>query len=271
MPNLEEVSLNSDDIEMIRCCHYSANFFSKTKVAQVHCYHNESDSFPFDFLQNFNNLERLEIGCSLFKELFSYGGYEEKLAVALSGVKSLKLIALSNVVHVWPQGSNMDSVFPRIEGLEVWECNGLTNLAPSSASFHTFTTLDIWKCKGMMNIVTSSTAKSLVQLIKMSIRECSSVMEIVADEGEEEEEGKEEIVLSSLKCLELHDLPSLEMFCSGNCSCPCLEDVTVTQCPKFRVFSLGVLSTPNLQKVWLTEAKDQSLWKGDLNATLHFH
>ncbi|GLT82112.1 hypothetical protein SLE2022_005230 [Rubroshorea leprosula] len=271
MPNLEEVSLNSDDIEMIRSCHYSANFFSKTKVVQVHCYHNESDSFPFDFLQNFYNLERLEIGCSLFKELFSYGGYEVKLATALSGVKSLKLIALPNVVHVWPQGSNMDSVFPRIEGLEVWECNGLTNLAPSSASFHTLTTLDICKCKGMMNIVTSSTAKSLVQLIKMSIRECSTVMEIVADEEEEEEESKEEIVLSSLKCLELHDLPSLEMFCPGNCNCPCLEDVTVTQCPKFWAFSLGVLSTPNLRKVWLTEAKDQSLWKGDLNATLHFH
>ncbi|KAL5768399.1 hypothetical protein ACOSP7_014952 [Xanthoceras sorbifolium] len=61
--------------------------------------------------------------------------------------------------------------------------------------------------------------------------------EIVANEGDV---TKNDIILSKLKC-----------FCSGKYSFvfPSLEQLTAGECPKIKIFSQGVLSTPRLWKV----------------------
>ncbi|KAK6272603.1 hypothetical protein POUND7_009686 [Theobroma cacao] len=268
VPNLEELSLNSDDISILSNEVFPANLFSKIKVLQVHCYHQDSAIFPFRFIQKFTNLEKLDIGCCEFRDLFPSGEVEdeENHPRTLARVRSLKLVSLPNLSHIWQLSSRADLVLPLLEALVISHCSNLVNLAPSASSFSYLTTLDVWNCHGPENIVASSTAKSLVQLTRMSIRECNKVTEIIVDD--EEEETPKEIIFSNLVCLELNGLPSLLYFSSGSSALkfPSLEDVTVKQCPNLRYFHWGELSTPKLHKVWLTEEKDRSCWEGDLNA-----
>ncbi|MBA0619461.1 hypothetical protein Godav_028627, partial [Gossypium davidsonii] len=70
--------------------------------------------------------------------------------------------------------------------------------------------------------------------------------------------------------MELHCLPSLTSFCSGYCTLrfPSLEKVTLSQCPRMNNFYQGVLSTPQLYRVQLTETDLKGRWAGDLNATV---
>ncbi|XP_017982383.1 PREDICTED: disease resistance protein At4g27190 [Theobroma cacao] len=268
VPNLEELSLNSDDISILSHEVFPANLFSKIKVLQVHCYHQDSAIFPFRFIQKFTNLEKLDIDCCEFRDLFPSGEVEdeENHPRTLARVRSLKLVSLPNLSHIWQLSSRADLVLPLLEALVISHCSNLVNLAPSASSFSYLTTLDVWNCHGPENIVASSTAKSLVQLTRMSIRECNKVTEIIVDD--EEEETPKEIIFSNLVCLELNGLPSLLYFSSGSSALkfPSLEDVTVKQCPNLRYFHWGELSTPKLHKVWLTEEKDRSCWEGDLNA-----
>jgi hypothetical protein len=143
----------------------------------------------------------------------------------------------------------------------------LIYLAPSRASFQNLTNLDVRNCKRLVKLVTSTTAKSLAQLTRMSIKDCGMVTEIVANEGD----GiKDEIVFSKLEILELHCLPSLTSFCSEKHSFdfPSLVEVTVKQCPEMKFFSNEALSTPKLRRVKLTEEDKKGSWVGNLNTTI---
>ena len=106
-----------------------------------------------------------------------------------------------------------------LEKLEIFRCDNLTNLVPSSTSFQNLTTLIVYLCHGMIHVLTSSTARSLVRLRGMLIVRCEMITEIVADEDDEGDNyaAKDEIVFSDLKGLILLDLESLTSFsCSGN-------------------------------------------------------
>ncbi|XP_039028457.1 uncharacterized protein LOC120162368 [Hibiscus syriacus] len=87
-------------------------------------------------------------------------------------------------------------------------------------------TLAVLNCHGVEHIISSSTAKTLVQLTKMSVRECLKVTEIVAND-EEAVETLGEIIFRKLVVLELNELPSLLYFCSGNYALrlPYLEEI----------------------------------------------
>jgi hypothetical protein len=109
--------------------------------------------------------------------------------------------------------------------------------------------------------------------------------EIVTDEGEDEVE--DEISFSQLNYLELHCLPSLKGFNLSNHTIrfPSLKQVTVTGCPELKIFSNGVLSTPQQTKVeqakdnekhlerggeaWRYEPINSKIsWEGDLNTII---
>ncbi|KDO58840.1 hypothetical protein CISIN_1g0469681mg, partial [Citrus sinensis] len=57
--------------------------------------------------------------------------------------------------------------------------------------------------------------------------------------------------------------------CLGNYTLefPSLERVVVRQCPKMKIFSQGVVDTPKLNKVKLTEG-EEGCWEGNLNDTI---
>ncbi|KAL4325668.1 hypothetical protein GQ457_11G019040 [Hibiscus cannabinus] len=274
VPNLDELTLDSRDISMLIREDLPPNLFSDIKLLQVHCYHQETAILPFGFIQNFTNLDKLYVGCCKFRELFPSErlvGDPKKPLGTLSRVRTLKLFLLSNLRHIWKPNSKPDLIPPYLESLLVSHCSKLVSLAPSSSSFSNLTSLDVWHCHGLEHIISSSTAKTLVQLTKMSIRECREVTEIVENDEEKAGETVEEIVFSKLVVLELNTLSSLLYFSSGGYALklPSLEEITVIQCPYLITFHGGKeLNTPKLNKVWVTEEMDRSCWEGDLNATV---
>ena len=187
----------------------------------------------------------------------------------------LKLSQMPNLLHLWNENSQPGRTFENLYSLEVSKCGRLKNLVPSSISFRNLHYLKVSECHGLIYLVASSTAKSLVQLWKLVITECNRMTEIVRDEGEDEAE--DEISFGRLRYLELHCLPSLNGFNLSNHTIqfPSLEQVLVTSCPELKIFSNGVLSTPQLTKVDCYRWEQYSPFnsrifteKGDLNTTI---
>ncbi|KAJ6762666.1 RPP4C3 [Salix purpurea] len=211
-------------------------------------------------------METLVVTGGYFKELFPCQLVDEE-EHTLARIRCLKLWNLPDLEKIWNQDLRVDQLLQNLETLQVSYCDSLINLAPSASTFGNLTALHVWNCKALKYLVTSSTARSLVQLSVMSIRECEVVTEIVASSGDE---AGNEIIFRKLGSLKLDCLASLTSFCSVNFTFrfPCLTEVIMTNCPKIKTFSLGILSTPRLQKVWLSEEKDKGDWKGDLNITI---
>ncbi|KAK8514666.1 hypothetical protein V6N12_057563 [Hibiscus sabdariffa] len=266
IPQLEQVSFNSDDMWMVNDYHFEANLLRNIKYLHISCLFDEF--ILIGFLQRFYNLETLEVvGSCNFKELSPHkgdAGEDKDTITTLPKLKKLKLDYVNNTRLLWTQE---DHIFASLESLEVWQCHSLINLGSYFSTLQNLTTLDVWKCKEMRELITSCKAQSLVCLVTLRIEECETMKEVVASEGDE---TTYEIVFEKLKCLELHCLPSLKSFCSGNHTFrfPSLEQVILSKCPKMNNFYLGVLSTPKLQKVQLTKTDFKGRWAGDLNATV---
>ncbi|KAK8277793.1 hypothetical protein V6Z12_D10G296500 [Gossypium hirsutum] len=118
----------------------------------------------------------------------------------------------------------------------------------------------------MANLATPLIVESLVQLTTMEVSNCTKMTEIVANEGD----YHQTIVVRNLKCLQLSNLESLTSFCPGSYTFNflCLEEVVVEGCPKLKIFSEGVLSTPQLQSVKKGSLYMNRCWAGDLNTTI---
>ncbi|XVF57350.1 hypothetical protein PTKIN_Ptkin06aG0198100 [Pterospermum kingtungense] len=127
--------------------------------------------------------------------------------------------------------------------------------------------LKVSRCNGFVNLIASSTAKSLVQLTRMSVTDCDMIEEIIAGEGGE---VKDCIAFSQLKYLHLSCLPSLSAFCLRDhvFEFPSLEKLMVMKCPKMKIFCQGDVRTPQLQKVILTEDEEKGRWAGNLKTTI---
>ncbi|XVF30379.1 hypothetical protein REPUB_Repub16aG0052400 [Reevesia pubescens] len=269
IPKLEELTLNSDDITMLCDSQFSSSLFPGVKVLKVLCYHDEKASFPFSFVERFRNLQRLEVICCKFKELFSSEGDTDVLrhVGTLPQIESLKLDGLDSLLHIWKQDSQLYHILLNLATLEVHNSRGLIGLGLSLSPFQNLKTLDVWKCNAMINLVTSLAVQSLVQLEKMTIRQCLSMKEIVGDGGHEETYN---IIFSNLKFLEFQHLPNLTSFCSGNHTFefPSLEQLIVSQCPELKIFCPGVLNVPLLRTVQVRNKDDKGSWAGDLNSTI---
>ncbi|KAL9341503.1 hypothetical protein Peur_064828 [Populus x canadensis] len=265
IPNLEELSLNSKDAAKVCQGQFPADLFHKIRVLELQCFHDASAEFPFGIMHRFQNMEKLLVTHGYFKELFPCRLVDEE-EHTLARILHLKLFNLPDLEKIWNQDLQVDQLLQNLETLEVRSCDSLINLAPSASSFGNLTALHVWDCKALKYLVTSSTARSLVQLSAMSIKECKMVTEIVASKGDE---AGNEIIFWKLESLKLDCLASLASFCSINFTFkfPSLTEVIVTNCPKMKTFSPGI-STPKLQKVWLSKEKDKGHWERDLNITI---
>ncbi|XP_022719742.1 uncharacterized protein LOC111277593 [Durio zibethinus] len=271
VPKLEEVSLTSDDIAIICDSNVSQGIFHEIKALNLLCYHDESAIFPTTFLERFNNLEKLEVGCSRFNDLFSYerGVGKGTNAPTFLPVRKLTLGGLHYLEHMWMQGSRLDCILPNLEILEVVLCGNMISLGSSSTPFQNLMTLDVQECRAMINLVTSLAVQSLVQLKILRIKNCGSMKEIVGNEGDDE--ATYDIIFNRLECIELRHLPSLKSFCSGHHTFgfPSLNQVIVSHCPELEIFCKGDLNTPILQRVQVIAGEDEKVhWDGDLNVTI---
>ncbi|XP_052293102.1 probable disease resistance protein At4g27220 isoform X10 [Citrus sinensis] len=266
LPNLEELRLSKNkDIAKIWQGPFTDHLLNKLEVLAIE--NDESEVLPADLLERFHNLVNLQLAYGSYKELFSNEGQVEEHVAKLAQIKHLKLRRLNDLKHLWlwEQNSKLNTVFQNLETLSAHFCLNLTNLMPSSASFRCLTKLRVWACEHLINLVASSAAKNLVQLVHVSVSECSKITElVVASEGDA---ANDEIIFPKLGYLELHRLQSLTTFCSANYTFkfPSLCDLSVSACPKMKIFCGGVFSAPRLKEVCLN---GQNCWDGDLNTTI---
>ena len=137
------------------------------------------------------------------------------------------------VVRLYGNGE-IPNVEAPIARVGVSDFRRLKNFVPFSfTSFHYLQTLYVIGSDVLISLLTPSTARTLVQLRKIEIKNCKRMIEIVANEGSEAEPG-DEIAFNNLTYLELYKLPSLTAFHLGNRTIkfPSLDYVHVYRCPK---------------------------------------
>ncbi|XP_028789178.1 disease resistance protein At4g27190-like [Neltuma alba] len=249
--NLEKLTLNSEDASIILQGQLARKHFSKLKILYLANFEDERATFPYWFLQNITTLNELLVECSSFGEIF-----QEEIPIQDKGkfkigtrIKSLTLNQLYHLQHIGKERAQIDPVLEELEYLDVDQCSNLKHLVPSSVTFRHLTYFGVENCNGLIHLMTSSTARSLVKLTTMKIRNCDSLDQVVV--AEEREGSEDEIAFSSLQILELECLPMIKRFCSSNCvlNLPSLVNVVVKQCPRMNIFSKKSTSTPMLRQI----------------------
>ncbi|TXG66107.1 hypothetical protein EZV62_007382 [Acer yangbiense] len=259
---LEELHLTGDSLRLISQAQFSEHLIPKLKFLTFDC----ESVIPLDILWRFPNLEKLEFDEGSYEEIFSLEEVE-KHAERPSQIKSLKLRGIEKMKCIWKPHSKLDLIIQKLEILHVRRC-GLTDLLPPSTFFRNLKILHVEDCHKLTSILTSSTAESLVQLTEMKITSCDMLTEVVArDEGDV---TKNKIIFHKLKTLILSSLSSLTNFCVEDYTFefPALEKLEVFDCTKMEIFCQGVLSTPNLNKVYYRRWTTYCIWEGDLNTTI---
>ncbi|MBA0750190.1 hypothetical protein Gogos_004046, partial [Gossypium gossypioides] len=256
IPNLEQLRLRDlvGDVDQ-----FPPNLFPHIKVLKGH---HGGSPFIFFFLRRFYNLKSLEFDSFDFEHVVPCKGD----VGTPSPIKNLQLTSSKNLKHIWKKDSELGHILSNLRTLTIKNCDDLINLGASSVSFQNLTTLEVSCCKMMTNLVTPLVFEKMVQLITMRVSDCTKITEIVANEGD----YHQTIVVRNLKCLQLSNLESLTSFCPGSYTFNflCLEEVVVEGCPKLKIFSEGVLNTPQLQQVKLNSFVKKGCWAGDLNTTL---
>ncbi|TXG65483.1 hypothetical protein EZV62_006758 [Acer yangbiense] len=209
-PCLEGLRLLGKNIMMMWQGQVPESLFVKLKILEVR--DDDSTNLPLCIIQRFQNLETLSLVFSSYKEIFSNGEDQTRVA-APTKIKTLYLSQLDDLKYMWKQNFKLDLILQNLEALNIWGCNSLINVMPPSASFQNLTVMEVEGCSSLINIGTSSAAKSLVQLTQMRIEKCKKITEVVGNHGDVTED---EIIFPKLKSLSLLDLPSLTSFCSWN-------------------------------------------------------
>ncbi|XP_061366129.1 uncharacterized protein LOC133309383, partial [Gastrolobium bilobum] len=270
LSTVENLTMNNKDFDVILQSQYSGEHFTELKGITVCQFSDEESTFPYWFMKNVPNLEVLMVQRSSFTEIFQdepLMGEERQIKIS-TRPRLLALYCLDNLQHICREGFQIDPILQRLESILVIQCSSLTNLVPASVTFNNLTYLKVENCIGLVNLISCSTAKSLVKLTTMNIKECNLLENVV---NGKEDETNNEIAFRSLQTLELISLPRLRRFCSCNCfiKFPLLEEVVVKECPRMEIFSLGDTSTPNLQEVQIEENNEKSRWEGGLNETIN--
>ncbi|KAF7823503.1 putative P-loop containing nucleoside triphosphate hydrolase, leucine-rich repeat domain, L [Senna tora] len=263
--NLTDLSLNEKDAMRILNGHCEKNLFTGIEILYLQYFQETPVTFLDDLLENFPNTTTLLVRYSSFDTLFPSDEIGQCSNEGPTQINSLWLFELKQLKNIWNDDSLSNPIAEILEDLSVWVCPSLMRLAPPSISFKNLTNLEVKDCKGLIYLMTSSTAKSLVHLESLKIKNCEMIEDVVRiDEGESEEE----MVFESLEDLRLTSLLSFKSFCSGNLTFvfPSLVQLKVRGCPKMQNFSSGVTLAPFLKTVEVENGKMR--WKEDLNTTI---
>lgn len=265
-PNLQSLLLSEKELKIIS----QRNLLHKLKALYLVCFHVESDVFPYAFLQQVPNIQKLVVSCSSFTEIFCFQRPDVVYAELLSHLKVLTLDLLTELVSIGLEHSWVEPLIKNLETLEITRCFRLRNIAASTVCFSNLMHLFVSDCNGLVNLFTSSTAKSLARLKTMNIICCESIQEIVYHEGDASDED-EKIIFEELQALYLKDIHELKCFYSGNFTLcfPSLEQVYVINCHKMETFCPGTINADKLLGVKFQEISDAVPLEIDLNSTIH--
>ncbi|XP_027351357.1 uncharacterized protein LOC113862472 [Abrus precatorius] len=213
-----------------------SHLMQNLQILILQCYHedDESNIFSTGLLEKIPNLEKLEVRCSSFNEMFPSQRPVGDCTKIISKLKGLCLNGVDKLSSTGLEHSWVEPLLKTLEILEVFSCPCLKIMVPSTVSFSNLTFLDVGVCHGLVYLLTSSTARSLGQLRHMYIRDCHAIQEIVSKEGDHE--SNEEITFGQLNTLYLESLPSILGFYSGTSKLkfPSLDQVTLIECPQMK-------------------------------------
>ncbi|KAJ9682458.1 hypothetical protein PVL29_018388 [Vitis rotundifolia] len=267
-PNLEELTLRQNRDTEIWPEQFPVDSFPKLRVLSVHDCKDILVVIPSFMLQGLHNLEALKVGgCSSVEEVFQLEGLdEENQAKRLGQLREIKLHDLPGLTRLWKENSKPGLDLECLESLVVQNCVSLINLVPSSVSFQNLATLDVQSCGSLRSLISPSVAKSLVKLKTLKIRRSDMMEEVVSNKRGE---ATDEITFYKLQHMELLYLPNLTSFSSGGYifSFPSLEQMLVKECPKMKMFSPSLVTTPRLERIKVGD--DDWPWQDDLNTTIH--
>ncbi|KAL2964909.1 hypothetical protein AAZX31_16G029800 [Glycine max] len=236
-PNLQQLTLGENELKMIPHGEFLGNLLHNLKVLILLNFSVESYEFAYGFLQQVPNIEKLEVSCSSFKEIFCFQSPNVDDTALLSQLKVLSLESLSELETIGIENTLID--LRNLETLDVSSCSVLRNLAPFPICFPNLMCLFVFECHGLENLFTYSTAKSLSRLKIMEIRSCESIKEIVSKEGDGSNE--DEIIFRQLLYLNLESLPNLTSFYTGRLSFPSFLQLSVINCHCLETLSAATI------------------------------
>ncbi|KAL1369043.1 hypothetical protein AAHE18_02G167300 [Arachis hypogaea] len=258
IPYLKFLAVSKEEITMM----LHVNNLSKLEALQLQCFHDDSDTLPYEFLQRLPNIEKLVVCCSSFKEIIcTKRPTMDCVKEIIPQVKCLQLSSLSQLNSIGLEHSWVQHISENIEKLQMDKCHSLRSIVPSEVSFSNLIELNISECNGLVNLFTPSTSRTLQQLKNMSIENCESLKEIVSEEEVEESSGhvgEEIIVFHKLKTLSLCSLPNLGRFYNGNIGLkfPSLVHLLLIDCSKMESFCAGTVSVNRWMEVQFKDEED---------------
>ncbi|KAL4639789.1 hypothetical protein ACB092_03G243400 [Castanea dentata] len=216
-PNLEELEIEGmDSLKMIWPDQPILDSFCKLENLIVTNFTNLTNILPPNMLRTLQNLKHLKIdSCGSIEEVCEIprtNNVEETHDIVVTELRSLELINLGKLKHVWsmdPQG-----IF----------------------TFAKLGSIIIVGCSSLKRVFSTSEAKALMQLEELEIRDSATVEEIVA-----KEEGIETTTLSvfpRLISLILSSLPELKSFYPGWHASEelLLKKLIIYECDKLKIF-----------------------------------
>ncbi|OMO62476.1 hypothetical protein CCACVL1_22793, partial [Corchorus capsularis] len=98
--------------------------------------------------------------------------------------------------------------------------------------------LEFHNCSSLKYIFTPSMALSLKHLRSIGVKECSTLKEVVREQGIEEEAITDDFIFPTLTYIEIDSCSSLRSFYLGSraLEIPRLETIKITECPKMTTF-----------------------------------
>ncbi|WVZ07080.1 hypothetical protein V8G54_020426 [Vigna mungo] len=268
VPKLQGLTLNEKNMMLMSDAHVPEDYLSKLNILRL-CFEddkNEKGTLPFDFLHKVPNLEDFQVQrCFGIKEIFS----SQKLQVHDGIPATLNALTLFELNQLESIGFEHPWVKPfseKLQTLRVGSCPRLEKLGRGAMSFINLKELYVKDCGRIEYLFTFSTAKSLVQLETLIVKNCESIKGIAI---KEDEDDCDEIIFERLTKLTLNCLPRLQSFLSGNATMQfsCLKNAYVINCPNLKTFSDGVLTAPRFLGIKTSYQDSDLFFHDDLNTS----
>jgi len=169
-------------------------------------------------------------------------------------------------MNIFP--SNLQTVFPSLEKLEVEKCDSLEQVWGSTGEqIRKLKSVIVHECPMLRNLCSFHTFKGLSNLQILNISSCKMMEEVVGDDQHTFGKVKDVLSLNKLEELNLAFLPNLNCFSHNKChmELQALTHVNIKSCPEMYTFSESSVTTPKLISVVVDDVQS---WFGDLNDTM---
>ncbi|KAG8362818.1 hypothetical protein BUALT_BualtUnG0034500 [Buddleja alternifolia] len=147
---------------------------------------------------------------------------------------------------------NQKVTFGCLKNLNITGYENISNLwyhqTPPADFLNELEELKIKECANIRCLFSSSVAANLLNLKQLVIHSCDEMVKVI---GDEENVYENSPIFPSLEDISLKSLDNLVNFCGWRCvlELPSLIYVSIDECPRMESFTVGSLTTPNLEYV----------------------